>query len=476
MDEPTDPFADHGSHFAEPGGAPTASGRPNSPWDLATALSGGKGSVGPGDTVWLRGGTYPGGVTSMLAGAPGAFVVVRAYPGERAVIDGAASPDPTLTVAGPWVMYWGIEFTNSNPDRTRPRPNVVVNGASHTRYVNVVIHDGGVAFWTDPRTSDVEISGAIIYNNGWQAGDRGHGHALYLKSDAGPVVVRGSILFNQFGYGIHAYSNAGSGLLTGIRLEGNVVFNNGALSPIPQASVRAANLLVGGLERADRIVVTANRTYYAPGVRDPNVMLGWDTVSNGSLTVASNVFVGGSPVLDVGYWSEAGVTANPIAGGGVVVQLRDSIPLNHRWEGNRYYRDPSSPAWGFRGATHPFATWQALTHLGTRDDAAPGRPSAPEVFVTPDPYEPGRASVTVYNWNRQGAVPVDLSGVLKAGTHYTVRNVQDLFGDPVASGVYGGGTISLPMTGVAPPAPVGGPSNTAPRTSPDFDVFIVSRQ
>jgi hypothetical protein len=56
---------------------------------------------------------------------------------------------------------------------------------------------------------------------------------------------------------------------------------------------------------------------------------------------------------------------------------------------------------------------------------------------------------------------------------YEVRNVQNWFGTPVMSGTYAGGTITIPMGGVAPPAAVGGSPHAPPRTGPDFDVFIV---
>src|SRR5213078_3276221 len=66
------------------------------PWNLATALSGGNGKVQPGDTVWLRGGTYAGQFRSTLTGTAAAPIVVRQYPGERAIIDGGGSTSDTF--------------------------------------------------------------------------------------------------------------------------------------------------------------------------------------------------------------------------------------------------------------------------------------------------------------------------------------------------------------------------------------------
>jgi hypothetical protein len=65
--------------------------------------------------------------------------------------------------------------------------------------------------------------------------------------------------------------------------------------------------------------------------------------------------------------------------------------------------------------------------------------------------------------------------VLSPGDRYEVRNVQKLFGAPIASGTFNGGAITLPMSGVTPPTPVGLSSSLAPKTGPDFDVFVVAK-
>src|SRR5258708_4043629 len=45
--------------FASPTGTSGGDGS-RQPWDLQTALNGASGAVHPGDTIWLRGGTYAG--------------------------------------------------------------------------------------------------------------------------------------------------------------------------------------------------------------------------------------------------------------------------------------------------------------------------------------------------------------------------------------------------------------------------------
>jgi len=473
-------------HYVSPTGSATGDGTSAQPWDLATALAGAGGKVQPGDTIWLRGGTYvpTAPLVSSVAGAPGAPVVVRRYAAERAVLDAAAFSSDTVRrdffiVRGNYTVLWGLEFTDSDLNRgTASRPNLLVNDASHTRYVNLTLHDGGIGFFTYPNRSDVVVTGCIVYNNGWSVTGVGNGHGLYVKSDEGPLVLRDNVLFDQFGFGIHAYTDATDGLLNNITVEGNTSFNNGLLSGSPSGS----NVLVGGLAPADGIVVDSNMTYFSPGVAFPNMWLGWSKsqVVNGSLQVRGNYVVGGAAVFDVHAWRSVTASGNTLAPGGEgeVVRLNDSSTTDaagYSWGGNAYYTDPADTAWSYHDTTYTFAAWRAKTGLGATDQAMATGPAAPAVFVRRNPYEPDRATIAVYNWSHLPSVPASVAGVLQSGQAYAVWSVQALFGPPLVSGVYSGGTIDLPMTVRPPPVPVGMATSPAPATLPDFDVFLLTR-
>lgn len=82
--------------YAAPDGKASGSGTRAAPWDLATALRGP--GVAPGDTIYLRGGTYRGKYTSTLRGAAGNPVTVRSAPGEWAKIDGFATTTLAVTL------------------------------------------------------------------------------------------------------------------------------------------------------------------------------------------------------------------------------------------------------------------------------------------------------------------------------------------------------------------------------------------
>ena len=465
--------------YAAPGGSSNGDGS-SQPWDLQTALSGGHGKVQPGDTVWLRGGTYTSAVTSTLTGTAAAPIVVRQFPGERAMLDAKGGTSSTsrgdfFSVIGSYSIFWGFELMDSDPNRTTDtRPNLLVANASHLKFVNLILHDGGIAFFMYPDPVDIEITGCVIYNNGWQQPDFGNGHGLYLKSLTGPVYARDNIVFNQFGYGIHVFTIAGTGGLTNIHVEGNASFNNGAVDVNPSNSPNA-NILFGGSEPVHNGSLVSNMTYFSPNVGVHNLLLGFGTTVNADLTVQNNYAVGGETVADVGWWQSLTVSGNSLFGStSEMIWLRETDLSGFQLTNNRYYRDPSAAAWGYINQDYSFPTWQGLTGVGATDQAVASNPTEPRVFVRPNRYESGRANIVVYNWTSQATVPVDLSGIVQVGNHYQVQNVQDFFGAPVLSGTYGGGLVNIPMTGVTPVAPIGGSPTPPPQTGPDFGVFVVT--
>jgi hypothetical protein len=201
---------------------------------------------------------------------------------------------------------------------------------------------------------------------------------------------------------------------------------------------------------------------------------------NRDIVVRGNYVAGGAVTLLMNGWTKAEVVGNEFVGGGDIVDLTARGPgslTDHTWHGNTYVRDPAARAWRYQGAAYDFLGWQKATGLGNTGVTAGSPTPALRVFVRPNKYEPGRATIVVYNWAREQSVRVDLSTAMRVGTRYELRNVQDLFGKPVLTGTYAGGAVEIPMTGVEPPRPVGrsGPTPALVRTGPAFDVFILNR-
>jgi hypothetical protein len=196
--------------------------------------------------------------------------------------------------------------------------------------------------------------------------------------------------------------------------------------------------------------------------------------SNNDLEVRNNYVVGGAAGLQIESWQTATVRDNIWLGSADMVYLT-GISSGYSWSGNTWYRDATAPAWRFEGDPYTFDAWRSATGLGATDQTSTASPTGQTVFVRPNQYDPDRAYVIVYNWGGAAMVAVDVSGLLRTGDHYEVRNAQDIFGPPVASGTHSGTPLALPMGGVSPPTPIGRSTPTPPQTGPFFDVFVLTR-
>ena len=416
--------------YVAPNAAANGTGTVGSPWRLQTALSHPT-SVHPGDTIWLRGGTYVGHFTSTLAGTSAAPIIVRQYPGERATIDGNdGTNNVTVTIQGSYAWFWGFEVTNSSTNNrissgTAPPPgrgqgtNLL---GPNTKLINMVIHDTMQGVLTTANTN--EVYGCLIYYNGYDGTDRGHGHGIYVQHDGTALKpIHDNVVFQQFGYGIHGYTEGGS--LDNLDYQGNTVFDNGGLS---HSSGWTTNILLGGLQVATNPNIQSNYTYNQ--VQSGKNNLGYSAGCTNP-TVKDNYFASGTALKLV---SCSGTTMT----------------------GNTFYGSLQ----GFTQAQFPSNTYFGSQPTGTR------------VFVRPNAYESGRAHLTVYNWNDAPTVNVDLSTVLAPGASYVIRNAQNYFGAPVLSGTYDGGAVAVPMTGLTAAAPVGLPTPAA--SGPTFNAFVLT--
>ena len=102
---------------------------------------------------------------------------------------------------------------------------------------------------------------------------------------------------------------------------------------------------------------------------------------------------------------------------------------------------------------------------------APGRPTAPRIFVRRNQYETGRAGVTVFNWDLRPEVAVDLANVLNAGDRFELRDAENFFGPPVVTGQFDGSLVRVPMAPGTAAAPIGIAS--VPVTGSEFRNFVL---
>ncbi|MCU1257159.1 MAG: hypothetical protein JWO80_44 [Bryobacterales bacterium] len=464
--------------YVAPNGKPAASGDKSDPWDLATALNQPP-AVHAGDVIWMLDGIYgdAGGktqFTSQLTGTPDNPVMLRQLPGGHATINGG------LIVNGSDAWYWGFEVMSTLTVRTGDQydrgdgalDGVFVNGP-RTRFINMVVHDTreGFGFWTP--SQDSEIYGCIVFHNGWQAPDRGHGHGIYTQNQNGTKHLGDNIVFNQFGLGIQAYGSA-QAFVQGYLVDHNVVFNNGVIS----RDGRTDNILFGFSGSVSRVRIDSNYTYQTPGADIGDSQVGWSSSAvNKDVTVTGNYWIGGYFALQLWNWDSvvySGNTNYSQQSANLYLQLaKGQSVAKYNWDNNSYY---GSNQFYYLGQPKNWAGWKTGTQLDSNSKFTAGKPTGSWIFVHPNKYEAGRANVVIYNWDLSSKVLVDLSSTLKPGSAYQIRDAQNYFGPVIAAGTYGGGTVAIPMTGLSVVQPIGAVPNPPTHTAPEFGTFVVIQQ
>jgi hypothetical protein len=433
--------------YASASGWQGGDGTLEKPLDLQTALSL-ESPIRPGGTVWLRGGTYKGTFTSHLMGTEAAPITVRPYSGERVIIDSAPSSNPALDVYGAWTIFRDMEVTNTDPGREtndaaasnlKRGIGISVHGPD-TKIVNTVVHDlvTGIALWSDAERA--EAHGNIVFNNGWHGTNRSGGSGISTQNRVETRLITDNIVFNQIGPGLYSYGSD-QAYLDYITFEGNVSFNNGILGKGYQP-----NFLFGGGRVAKRLIVNQNFTYHIPDYRNGGgnnfgYLAGCD-----ELVMRDNYFA---------HWK----TGYPL----LLVNCTGTI------EGNTFL----GTARGIAGDT--ILRQPEIEKQHPKNRYGGEGPSNAVSFLRPNRYEPGRAHIIVFNWDRQEEVSTSLdSAGIPYGGRFEVRDVQNLMGPVVVSGTYTGSAVRIPMSSLVEVGPAVGFATKPPHTAPEFAVFLVT--
>ncbi len=433
------------SWYVSTSGTPSGDGSINNPWDLATALSH-PASVKPGDTIWVRGGNYEyhDYITySYLTGEPGKPIILRAYPGERATFKGHL----VLGRKGDHdVWVWGLEMTNrelgqskiSGINFTTVPAIEVASSAQKTqniKLINNIIHDNGcvgMSSWGGSENS--EFYGNLSFNNGYQGSNRSYCHGLYIQSKVGPQYFNDNILFRNMNQNAQLYGS-GDAFLNNTSFEGNVFFSSAELSN--QAGGEASIGAWAG-------VYAQNTTFKNNFIYNPPHRYSW---------------------VQFGMLDGASITGNYFMMG----ENTNGVILN--WENRNKSADISGNT--ILGIALNSSLYPNNTYLNSK-------PKDGMIFVRPNKYETGRANIIVYNYPKDPTVSVDISSSgIKNGEKFEIRDVNNYYGSPVASGTYNGGKVTIPMTGLTVAAPlVANPNWTVPNTNPkhtapEFGVFVL---
>jgi hypothetical protein len=484
--------------YVSPQGTPQGNGSQSKPWDIATALADNTKTVNvnnvvkPGDTIWLRGGTYgtggSWGVGSLLNGTSSQPIVLRQYPFERAVINGG------INAAGSWTTFWGFEIMNSSTNRTCTssdrQPGLTLAGLGH-RCINLVIHDvghPGIGYW-DAVGPNAEIYGCLLWNNGiysldpgWNGNIRGSG--IYAQNSSGSRYITDTISFKNFTEGLKAYGEQTSA--EGFNFTGNVAFGNcwdGIFDDSVNIAITNATLVsnvqynngisrVGLYGQAHQTLVVSSNYFLTTALN--SYMCGASFEGWKDLYMTNNTFVELSTVPNYAqtavFWE--------IVRTNIINSTLTALHVN----GNQYFGNQFQTTldhWRLNGARQTFSSIQAMgcDASGTYTQASPPQNV---VILRPNKYEPGRAHLVVLNWFTNSTATVNISGIgLQNGVKYEVRDVQNYLGTPALTGYYDSTqpTITVPLTLTASSQLIGGqhhyPRDPNLHTDPVFNAFVI---
>lgn len=371
------------ARYAATYGSAAGDGTALRPWSLGVALDG---RFAPGETLLLRGGTYPTtgygplGAEVRLAGTQAKPIHIRAYPGERVIIDGGLRfVAPTSDV---WL--WDVEVIVSAPRRPareadghdphRQWGGINLEAGPRCKLIHCTVRDcsQGVSAWRG--ATDLEVYGCILYDNGWDyidvnGNDNSTGYAIYAQNEGpGWKTFRDNLLLDTYSYTLHLYGESSG--LTNVLLEGNVIAQ----------PARADLAIVGSVPPSRNIRVLDNWWV------NSKTWLGYlFSNSNENLEVRNNLAVGG-------YFNIHRNWASVQQSGNVVVEDAGA--------------------------------------LGIR------------TLLRPSKYDPSRANLAVIA-DADGA-HVSLAPFLATGDRYRLLDPRNLWGAPVREGTWQG-PISVPL-------------------------------
>jgi len=384
-------------------------------------------NVIPGDTIKKLQGIISGDYALTHNGISGSLITWSPNTSHSFKLNGR------IDLNGAYNRYENVEFLfNGWSSR-----NSIYSGGNaadmpSTKYLNVngenielyrcVIHDlAGLGIWSTAK--NMKLTECIIYYNGWQGTDRGHGHGIYNQNISGVQTLSKCIVFGNWGCGLHTYSESIN--IDGITCEDCVFFNNGQEDEFYEALIGSGS----SDKKYTNVVFRRNEIY-----------------SN-----ADKINVG----LNIGYvgGSEGSVVQDNYVVSRTASQLNTTINTNLNCSGNSFFG---------------YNNWQPNPELNIYGNRPTSGIRSRLILC-----DSSRAHLTIYNYDMSPTVDIDCSSLLSSGDSYRLTNVQDLYIDIVTGTAGSSGIITVPMTGrtIANPE-----AHAAPITSfPEFGCFILEK-
>ncbi len=201
------------TYYVESGGSDGATGLTGAPW---ATLQHAADQVVAGDTVMVAAGTYVG-FALTTGGTNGSPITFQAESGVTIDTDNASTPDGINVEGADYVVIEGFHVAGVTRAGIRCALSNFVTIRGNTAENNGVwgIFSG---FCDDILVEENDCSGSVDQ------------HGVYVSNSADRPTVRGNVLWDNNGCGLHMngdISMGGDGLIEDALVEGNIIFGNG---------------------------------------------------------------------------------------------------------------------------------------------------------------------------------------------------------------------------------------------------------
>jgi parallel beta-helix repeat protein len=206
------------TYYVSPAGSDLNNGSQGAPFrQIRAAVA----VVRPGDTILVGDGTYLGFNVNGVNGSSTGPITIQATGADVNVVptvDRTDNRDTIFVTYSSFIVLTGLHAFNANRAAIRidNSPNVTVrNGVYGTNYMWGIFTD----FSDNLLIENNECYGSVIQ------------HGIYVSNSCVDPVIRGNVVHDNFGAGIHMngdLSQGGVGLITGALIENNVIYSNGA--------------------------------------------------------------------------------------------------------------------------------------------------------------------------------------------------------------------------------------------------------
>ncbi|HEY9742429.1 MAG TPA: right-handed parallel beta-helix repeat-containing protein [Coleofasciculaceae cyanobacterium] len=259
----------------------------------------------PGDTVYVRGGTYyiTRGQYIASVGTASAHITYQSYPGETAIIDGSKVTTGSLDlvdVTGQYNDFKNFELRNAK------RYGLLSFRGKHIQLIKNVIHNSqqnGINVSSDSgltSASDIRIDGNTVYDNGLgsTATTWPQGIASYKASN---ITIVNNRVYQNYGEGIDFV------LTNGGLAANNIVYDNF------NANMYLDNASNVTMEK-NLIYTTNNKKFYrdgqpATGIQAANEPYDMSNPLN-KVTIRNNIVIGGKTGFLYGTYGNGGGLKN----------------------------------------------------------------------------------------------------------------------------------------------------------------------